>query len=93
MMILRFQSKNGQFRLEVEPTTDISTILPAVLEKLPSDVIPSSVTISPKPSGTGADSRAIEALKGVTFARLGLTCVIHLRNSICHMPHARTDIS
>lgn len=73
MMILRFQSKNGQFRLQVEPETEISTILPAVLEKLPGDVIPSSVNISPKP--TGGDSRSIETLKGVTFARLGLSYV------------------
>ncbi|KAI7265160.1 Nuclear protein localization protein [Hortaea werneckii] len=70
-MILRFQSREGQFRLNVESTTDISTILPDVQEKLPKDVVPSSITISPKPHG--ADSRPIEALKGVTFGRLGLT--------------------
>ena len=69
-MILRFQSREGQFRLNVEPTTDISSILPDVLEKLPKDVIPSSVTISPKPHG--GDSRPIESLQGVTFGRLGL---------------------
>jgi nuclear protein localization family protein 4 len=70
-MILRFQSRNGQFRLTVEPNTDIASVLPQVVEKLPADTIPSSVTISPKPHG--ADSRPIEALKGVTFAKLGLT--------------------
>ena len=70
-MILRFQSREGQFRLNLEQGTDIASTLPDVLEKLPKDVIPSSVTISPKPQG--ADSRPIEALKGVTFARLGLT--------------------
>ena len=70
-MILRFQSREGQFRLTVEPTTDIASILPQVLEKLPKDVLASSVTISPKPHG--GDSRPIEALKGVTFGRLGLT--------------------
>lgn len=70
-MILRFQSREGQFRLNVEQGTDISTILPDVLEKLPKDVVPSTVKISPKPHG--ADSRPIEALKGVTFGRLGLT--------------------
>ena len=70
-MILRFQSREGQFRLNVEPTTDISTILPDVLEKLPKDIVPSTITISPKPHG--ADSRPIQALKGVTFGRLGLT--------------------
>ena len=70
-MILRFQSREGQFRLNVEPSTDISSILPDVLEKLPKNTIPSSITISPQPHG--ADSRPLQALKGVTFGRLGLT--------------------
>lgn len=70
-MILRFQSRNGQFRLTVEPDTDIASILPQVVEKLPAGTQPSSVTISPKPHG--ADSRPIEALKGVSFGKLGLT--------------------
>lgn len=70
-MILRFQSRNGQFRLTVEPDTDIASVLPQVVDKLPAGTIPSSVTISPKPHG--ADSRPIEALKGVTFSKIGLT--------------------
>ncbi|KAM0708921.1 hypothetical protein Q7P35_002957 [Cladosporium inversicolor] len=70
-MILRFQSRNGQFRLTVESDTDIASVLPQVVEKLPAGTIPSSVTISPKPHG--ADSRPIEALKGVTFSKIGLT--------------------
>lgn len=70
-MILRFQSRNGQFRLNVDADTDISSILPDVLEKLPKDTVASSVTISPKPHG--ADSRTIQSLQGVTFSRLGLT--------------------
>ena len=70
-MILRFQSRNGQFRLTLEPDTDIASILPQVLEKLPKDVITSSVSISPKPQSS--DSRSIESLKGVTFKRLGMT--------------------
>lgn len=69
-MILRFQSRNGQFRLNVEPTTDISSVLPQVLEKLPKETVAASVTISPKPQG--GDSRAMQSLKGVTFGRLGL---------------------
>ncbi|KXL46516.1 hypothetical protein M433DRAFT_5508 [Acidomyces richmondensis BFW] len=70
-MILRFQSREGQFRLTVDPSTDIASILDAVREKLPKDVVPSSITISPKPHG--ADSRPIESLRGVTFARLNMT--------------------
>lgn len=70
-MILRFVSREGQFRLTVEPDTDIATVLPDVLERLPKNVVSSSVAISPKPHG--ADSRPIEKLKGVTFGRLNLT--------------------
>ena len=70
-MILRFQSRNGQFRLNVEPDADIASVLPQVVEKLPAGTIPSSVTISPKPHG--ADSRPIQALKGVTFSKINLT--------------------
>ena len=71
LMILRFQSREGQFRLTVESNTEIPSIISDVLEKLPADTVASSVTISPKPHG--ADSRSIESLQGVTFGRLGLT--------------------
>lgn len=70
-MILRFQSRIGQFRLTVDADQEIATILPDVLEKLPKDVIPASVTISPKPHG--AEVRPIEALRNVPFSRIGLT--------------------
>ncbi|QIW96145.1 hypothetical protein AMS68_001663 [Peltaster fructicola] len=70
-MLLRFQSRNGQFRLTVEPDTDIASLLPQFLEKLPNDTVPSSITISPRPHG--ADSRPVASLKGVTIGRLGLT--------------------
>ncbi|GAB7356710.1 hypothetical protein MBLNU459_g7415t1 [Dothideomycetes sp. NU459] len=69
-MILRFQSRNGQFRLDVDPKADVASILPQILEKLPSDTLASSVSISPQRNG--ADSRPVESLKGVTFQRIGL---------------------
>jgi len=72
-MILRFQSKNGQFRLEIDAAAEISSILPQIAEKLPKDAILSSITISPKPQGK--DSRPIESLKGVTFGKLGMVYV------------------
>jgi nuclear protein localization family protein 4 len=56
--------------LTLDTDAEVAATLPAVLEHLPKDTIPSSVTISPKPHG--AESRPIEALQGVTFARLGL---------------------
>lgn len=70
-MILRFQSRNGQFRLTLDADTEVASILPEVLSKLPKNTVPASVTISPKPHG--AESRPLESLKGVTFGRLGLT--------------------
>lgn len=72
-MILRFSSRIGQFRLNVEPTDDISTILPAIVEKLTPETDPSSVAISPQ---RGGESRTLESLKGVTVQKLNLVYVI-----------------
>ncbi|KAL1311612.1 hypothetical protein AAFC00_001723 [Neodothiora populina] len=69
-MILRFQSRNGQFRLDIDSSADIASILPQTLEKLPADTDPASVTISPQRHG--GDSRSIQSLQGVTFQRLGM---------------------
>ncbi|KAK3072620.1 nuclear protein localization protein 4 [Teratosphaeriaceae sp. CCFEE 6253] len=70
-MILRFQSREGNFRLNVDNTTDVASILPELLEHLPKDVDSSSITISPKPHG--AEKRLVQSLKGVTFGRIQLT--------------------
>jgi nuclear protein localization family protein 4 len=74
-MILRFSSRIGQFRLTVEPSTDLATLLPQVVEKLTPDTIPSSVSISPQ---RGGQSRSLESLKGVTVQKLGLAYVLLL---------------
>ncbi|KAI5205645.1 nuclear protein localization protein 4 [Aureobasidium subglaciale] len=68
-MILRFSSRIGQFRLNVEPSTDISTLLPQIVEKLTPDTLSASVAISPQ---RGGQSRLLESLKGVTLQKLGL---------------------
>lgn len=70
-MILRFVSKEGQFRLTVEPTTTFPDILPQVAEKLPKNVDLTSVAVSNKPQG--GDARKISSLKGVTFHQVGLS--------------------
>ena len=70
-MLLRFQSREGQFRLELDANADIASILPQVVEKLPKDVVSSSISISPQ--AQGGDSRTIQSLRGITFSRLGLT--------------------
>lgn len=70
-MILRFQSRSGQFRLTVDEQDEIVSILDSIMDKLPKEAVRSSVTISPKPHG--ADKRAVETLTGVTFKRIGFT--------------------
>lgn len=70
-MILRFVSKEGQFRLNVEPTTTFPEVLPQIAEKLPSNIDLQSVTISNRPHG--GDARKIADLKGVTFKQVGLS--------------------
>lgn len=69
-MILRFQSRNGQFRLDIAPDAEIASILPQVLEKLPPDTLPASVTISPQRHG--GDARPVQSLKAISFQRLGI---------------------
>ncbi|KAI5365871.1 Putative nuclear protein localization protein [Septoria linicola] len=70
-MILRFQSREGQFRLTVDGNQDIYSVLPQIIEKLPSNVDPSTIKLSPKPHG--GETRPMEQMKGVTFGRIGLT--------------------
>ncbi|KAF2468072.1 NPL4-domain-containing protein [Lindgomyces ingoldianus] len=70
-MILRFVSKEGQFRLNVEPTTTFTDIIPQVAEKLPRNIDLSSLTVSNRPHG--GDSRKLTSLKGITFKQVGLS--------------------
>lgn len=72
-MILRFVSKEGQFRLTVEPTTTFPEVLPQLAEKLPKSVDLDSITVSNRPQG--GDARKIAHLKGVSFDQVGLSCV------------------
>ncbi|KAF2187714.1 NPL4-domain-containing protein [Zopfia rhizophila CBS 207.26] len=69
-MILRFVSKEGQFRLNVQPTTTFTDIIPQVAEKLPKDIDIASITVSNKPHN--GDMRHLSDLKGVTFQQVGL---------------------
>ena len=69
-MILRFVSRDGQFRLTVEPHTTFTDIIPQVAEKLPKNIDIDSVTVSNKRQG--GDSRKLSILKGVTFDQVGL---------------------
>lgn len=69
-MLLRFQGRDGQFRLNVEPQTEFPDLLPQIMEKLPQKTDPSSITLSNMPQG--GDARKIASLKGVSMQRVGL---------------------
>jgi nuclear protein localization family protein 4 len=70
-MIIRCTSKEGNFRLNVEPTTTFPDILPQVAEKLPKNVDIQSISVSNRPQGT--DARKLADLKGVSFQQVGLS--------------------
>lgn len=70
-MILRFVSREGQFRLNVEPASTFADIIPLVADKLPKSIDIQSISVSNKPHG--GDSRRLNQLEGVTFKQVGLT--------------------
>ncbi|KAI9834768.1 MAG: nuclear protein localization protein 4 [Sarea resinae] len=69
-MLLRFQSRNGQFRLNVAPKDHFTSLLPQISEHLPTNADPSSITLSNRPAG--GDARLLRSLKGVAIERVGL---------------------
>ncbi|KAI9802239.1 MAG: nuclear protein localization protein 4 [Sarcosagium campestre] len=69
-MLLRFRSPDGTFRLDVKPTDQFSSLQTKILDNLPKNVDPSSVTLSNKPSG--GEVRRIDDLQGVTIETPGL---------------------
>ncbi|KAF2836310.1 nuclear protein localization protein 4 [Patellaria atrata CBS 101060] len=69
-MLLRFQSREGNFRLNVELKDELSSLLPRIAEKLPKNVDVPSITINPTPHG--GQPRRLSALRGVTIQTVGL---------------------
>ena len=98
-MLLRFESRNGQFRVTVSPgdlfatlqekvrgkkTTarwdsmaDILKIFLQILEHLPSEVDPTSLSLSNKPIGTGGEERELQTLGAVSIEQVGLRSVMY----------------
>jgi nuclear protein localization family protein 4 len=69
--LYQFVSKDGQFRLTVQPEDTFSDILPQVAEKLPKNVDIQSISVSNRPQG--GDARKLADLQGVSFKKVGLS--------------------
>ncbi|KAL9589885.1 MAG: hypothetical protein Q9203_001303 [Teloschistes exilis] len=69
-ILLRFESKNGQFRLTVDPADQFPTLLSKILDNLPSNADSRTLTLSNK--AHGGEDRLLSSLKGVAIDRVGL---------------------
>ncbi|KAK4691903.1 nuclear protein localization protein 4, partial [Lecanoromycetidae sp. Uapishka_2] len=69
-ILLRFESRNGQFRMTVDPSDDFTSMLPGILDHLPKDADSRSIVLSNKPAG--GEDRLLSSLKGVAVQKVGL---------------------
>ncbi|EXJ70625.1 nuclear protein localization protein 4 [Cladophialophora psammophila CBS 110553] len=74
-MLLRFESKWGQFRLNVEPDQQFSSLASKILDNLPPNTDASSIVLSNKPVSSKPDparERRLVELPGVELRQVGL---------------------
>ena len=74
-MLLRFESKHGQFRLNVDPTDHFSSLTSKILDNLPTQIDASSLVLSNKPVNNKPDpdrERKLSDLPGVAVRQVGL---------------------
>lgn len=73
-MLLRFESKNGQFRLTAEPTDTFGSLAASILPNLPDTTDPSSIRISPKPVSAKPteQERKLVDIANATLGQVGL---------------------
>ncbi|MCJ1313070.1 nuclear protein localization protein 4 [Agyrium rufum] len=69
-IVLRFQSKDGQFRLTVSPSDTFGSLLSPLLDHLPKDIDSTSISIANQPHG--GQERSLRDIKALTFERVGL---------------------
>ena len=70
-MILRFRGRDGQFRLDVKPNDDFSSLKARIAENIPNNTDLSTLKVSNQPQG--GDARRLEDLKGIKLAQVGFS--------------------
>ena len=74
-MLLRFESKHGQFRLTVNPTEHFSSLQSKILDNLPPETDVSTIILSNKPVSSKPNpdrERRLADLPGVEIKQVGL---------------------